>query len=305
MLSIVIPTYNYATVSLVKEIHEQCTSAGIIFEIIVQDDASTNLELAAVNQEINSIPNCIFKVNNSNLGRAKNINSLLQSANYKWVLLLDCDTIPTTKSFITNYLKVIYENKNAITFGGIRYLENPPKKNEILRWKYGKKREAIVSNKRAQKPYSFLLTSNILCDKNLFTTIKFNEKITEYGYEDLVFSKQLETNKIRINHIENPVFHLNYETSECFLEKTKKSLQTLLYLEKNNLLDCKTTRLQRANQFIITLKMEMLFLWFYKKWEPKMKNNLLSNNPKLILLDLYKLGYFISLKAMSPNNPSK
>ena len=61
MLSIVIPTYNYFTFPLVKELQEQATSEKINFEIIVIDDASKNEKLFNQNQEINSLSNCVFR----------------------------------------------------------------------------------------------------------------------------------------------------------------------------------------------------------------------------------------------------
>ena len=41
MLSILIPIYNYNVYPLVLELHEQCMTLGISFEILCQDDGST------------------------------------------------------------------------------------------------------------------------------------------------------------------------------------------------------------------------------------------------------------------------
>ena len=40
MLSILIPTYDYDCRHLVNDLHEQAEQAGIVYEIIVADDAS-------------------------------------------------------------------------------------------------------------------------------------------------------------------------------------------------------------------------------------------------------------------------
>ena len=58
MLSILIPTYNYDTFQLVKELHNQALKEGIEFEIIVSDDASSNEDLIARNKEILQLSNC-------------------------------------------------------------------------------------------------------------------------------------------------------------------------------------------------------------------------------------------------------
>jgi glycosyltransferase involved in cell wall biosynthesis len=74
MLSILIPVYNYNVYPLVSELHKQCLECGVNFEILCQDDASNQIE--SENQKINSLENCHFSKNNSNLGRVKNINFL-------------------------------------------------------------------------------------------------------------------------------------------------------------------------------------------------------------------------------------
>jgi len=297
MLSVVIPTYNYSAFELVSIVKKQCESAEIGYEIIVQDDASSDFNSIQENEAINKFSHCRFVQNENNLGRAKNINSLIKKATHHWILLLDCDTKPTSENFIRMYDEIMQNSISKIVFGGIAYRDTPPKESDILRWKYGREREAVPAEKRIQNPYLTLLTSNILCQKSLFETLVFNENITEYGYEDLVFAQQLEQLKIEINHIENPVFHLNYETSEAFLEKTEKSLQTLVFLEENKIIDTKTTRLQKAYQQLKKWKLESIFFSLFKKWKQKIIKNLLSNNPKLLYFDLYKLGYFIILKS--------
>jgi glycosyltransferase involved in cell wall biosynthesis len=67
MLSILIPIYNYNAYPLVKELHSQCLEATIDFEILCQDDFSTNIQ----QKEINTLENCRFSRNETNLGRGK------------------------------------------------------------------------------------------------------------------------------------------------------------------------------------------------------------------------------------------
>jgi glycosyltransferase involved in cell wall biosynthesis len=67
MLSILIPIYNYNAYPLVKELHSQCLEATIDFEILCQDDFSVNIQ----QKEINTLENCRFSRNETNLGRGK------------------------------------------------------------------------------------------------------------------------------------------------------------------------------------------------------------------------------------------
>ena len=52
MLSILIPTYNYSIVELVRNVHKQAIIAKIPFEIIVIDDCSTNQDIINKNDTI-------------------------------------------------------------------------------------------------------------------------------------------------------------------------------------------------------------------------------------------------------------
>lgn len=297
MLSVLIPTYNYITLDLVTEIHDQCQKAGIPFEIIVCDDASTNKNSIINNKKINNLVNAIFQENNLNIGRAANRNLLAQKAKNEWLLFMDGDTFPKEKSFIEKYIVEIKKNSNSIFYGGICYKETVPNEKEILRWKFGKKREEINLYQRNKSPYKTTLTSNIVIKKNVFEKVYFNESITEYGYEDLIFVSELKKRNLKIEHIDNPAYHLNYETSELFLLKTEESLKNLkLIFEKKLILKDESKIIQKWI-FLNKFKLDILLKFLFKKLEILMKKNLLSNNPSLFIFDLYKLGYFCSINT--------
>lgn len=297
MISVIIPTYNYSAFELVINLQNQCEQLDIAYEIIVQDDGSSNSEFIEENELITKIPNCFFYKNENNLGRAKNRNSLIKKTKFNWVISIDCDTEPVNNDYVKKYLELTENTNTQVAYGGIEYKEHIPNSNEILRWEYGKKRETVTCELRKSEPYKYFLTSNIFFNKNLFEKIPFNEEITEYGYEDLVFVKELEKNNIGIAQIDNPVYHLNLETSEEFLKKTEKSLQTLLFLEENKFLRNDTTKLQKVYQKLKWWRLDKLYFKLFKKFKRTIVSNLLSKNPKIFYFDLYKLGYFIILKS--------
>lgn len=195
MLSILIPVYNYNVLELVTELVKQCDLCGINFEILCQDDASNSKENIQ-NQEINSFSNCSFFANEINLGRGKNINSLARKAKYDWLLILDCDTFPSNNNFIQNYISALSESANII-FGGIIYEDKRPSNEKLLRWIYGKERET-----------SALLSSNLLIKKDIFLQYPFDESITKYGYEDLVFFSVLKRIISKLFEYKIPLFIL-------------------------------------------------------------------------------------------------
>lgn len=296
MLSILIPSFNYNTFPLVQELHQQLLQQNIAFEIIVGDDASTDIETNKLNQQITSLSHCFLKVNAVNLGRGSNRNALCKIATYPWILFLDCDTIPTSSSFIGNYLNCINRNDGAVFFGGIAYTKTRPKKDELLRWIYGRTREAIPIQKRRSKSYEATLVSNILMKKQLQLDYPFNSSIYDYGFEDFVFIAELKKNHVLINHINNPVFHINLEKSDVFLEKHLKAINNLHFLIQKRVVDANETHLSRTHQWLSRFRLHSLIKVLFKNLEPSLRKNLLSNKPSLLLFDFYKLGYFCNLK---------
>ncbi|MCZ8198616.1 MAG: glycosyltransferase family 2 protein [Flavobacterium sp.] len=292
MLSILIPTYNYNVYPLVLELHKQCLECQIEFEILVQDDASKS-ELNLENEKINLVSNCHFFCAETNLGRGENRNSLANRAHHNWFLFLDCDTFPTDSNFIKNYIEVIVQCKPNVIYGGLAYKNEKPKKEEILRWVYGKKREAKSIEERKRNP-SFALTSNLAILSEVFCEIKFDSSIKNYGYEDLIFISELEKNNIQIEQIDNCVYHLNLENSEHFLEKTEIALRTLHTISKNDLYKTETQVTKYYSQ-IKRYKIDLFLLFIFRKFKRVLKKNLLSNNPSLFVFDLYKLGFFTEI----------
>ena len=60
MLSILIPTFNHLTTTLVKGLHLQCSENKIIFEILICDDASTNKKVLLKNSTLNKLSNVYY-----------------------------------------------------------------------------------------------------------------------------------------------------------------------------------------------------------------------------------------------------
>lgn len=294
MLSLLIPTYNCNIVPLVLELQKQCLENKIHFEILCQDDASK--ESLADNQKINSIKNCNFSTTNSNLGRGKNRNKLADKAQYEWLLFMDCDTFPTQNNFIGNYVSQI-KKQEKVVFGGIEYQKGKPSNDQLLRWIYGKARESLSVAKRNTNPNESALTSNILIKKNIFLSNKFDESITKYGYEDLVFLSTLKKKGILVKHIDNPTYHLGLETSQQFLDKTKIALDNLKILAETKSLGSSESKIIRTYIFLKKLYLVDVIAFLFKKGELKIEHNLLSKKPSLLLFDLYKLGYYCGLKS--------
>lgn len=167
----------------------------------------------------------------------------------------------------------------------------------MLRWIYGKKREQTPLLFRKRNPYLHTLTSNILIHKSVFEKCLFDKDLKKYGYEDFIFINQLKEENILITHIENPVLHLDLETSEVFLVKTKQSLDNLKEIVDKQILKDNQTSLLKTYQLLNFFRLNKFVLFIFNKTEAKLKQNLISSNPSLRKFLFYKLGYFCKINS--------
>jgi glycosyltransferase involved in cell wall biosynthesis len=294
MLSILIPTFNYDITALVAEVHKQSKSCKIPFEILVFDDASTDLEVRKNNASINVLKNTSYTILKSNIGRSAIRNKLAKSAQYSWLLFLDADVMPVNNHFVFNYINSLSDSK-PIIYGGISYKEERPNQSQLLRWVYGKKREALNSEIRKKDIYVSFLTLNFMIQKDTFEKASFNENIPNLRYEDTLFSYDLKRKKIPITHIENPVCHLGLESSEIFLSKSKESLDALNLFLSQKLINANYIRISRIKNRLQKFKLDLLLSTIYPLLKKRFEKNLLSNTPSLFIFDLYRLSYLCNI----------
>ncbi|WP_348798988.1 glycosyltransferase family 2 protein [Flavobacterium adhaerens] len=292
MLSILIPVYNYNVYTLVVALKQQADELEITYEIIVQDDNSS--QFISENSKINSLENCSFFSNTQNLGRGRTINLLGQKSKYDYVLIMESDAFPENNFYLKNYILLLSQTP-SIVFGGVNYPENIPPKEKILRWKYGKIRETKSLNHRVNNQYDFVFTWNLLIQKQILLAFPFPEFITEYGYEDTIFLKKLRSNSVAVTHIENPLIHQNNDDSIVFIQKSEKAVRTLYQLLYSKKIDSKDVRLTSVYSLLQKLHLVDIVKVIFSKNKQKILDNLTSEKPNLYLLDFYKLGYFCSL----------
>jgi hypothetical protein len=295
MLSILIPSYNYNVYPLVLELKQQADDLGINYEILVQDDCSQTF--SNENTTINSLTYCDFSINTQNLGRGKNINLLCTKSKYDYVLIMEADSFPENESYLKNYIEVLSKSTTVI-FGGVQYPKTVPQKDKSLRWKYGIIRETKSLDYRLENNYDFVFTWNLLLKKEILSNHPFPEFISEYGYEDSIFIKNLRLNSISIFHIENYLIHHNDECSIDFIRKTERAVNTLYDLINQQKIDYKDIKLSTIYLILKKLRLIGLVKAVYSKTKLRILNNLTSERPNLYLLDFYKLGYYCTIQSM-------
>ena len=292
MLSVLIPTYNYNVNQLAERLSEQLKTCFFAYEILVLDDCSTNQETVIANQKITAFPNCLFFQNETNLGRTATRQALAEKANYDWLLFMDADVLPKNNEFIKNF---DIENQSAdVVFGGIAYENKKPEKEKMLRWKYGKAREAKPVSEREKTPYLSIISGCVLIKKSVF--LKVNTVYDNLYGGDVVFCMELEKMRANLKHIDNAVLHLGLENSASFIEKTQKGLESLSYFEQQGVIPGNYRPIQKAYQSLKKNGALKLFTKVVAFFEKGIYKNLTSSSPSLFLFDLYRLYYFTQLQ---------
>lgn len=290
-LSILIPTFNDVCVDLVKELHVQTEAIdGLDYEIIVADDGSTDKDVIARNKEINTVSNCRYIESGVNKGRAAIRNFLVNRASKDWLLFIDADMVVNNNHYIKTYAELDTED---VVYGGYVVNGDSNRFKGNLRYKYERQYSGNSNaTKRNENPYNDFHTSNFLARRNVMLVHPFNENIKRYGYEDVIWGKELKKACINIKHIDNPLSFEIFENNTSFVTKTAEGVSTLFEYRKQ-LKD--NSPLISTWSKIDKLHLTALFNACFSLFENRIKNNLIGNKPSVFLFKIYKLGLYSKL----------
>lgn len=288
MISVLIPVYNYNINPLIKEIHKQLSISDAKFEILYLEDGSDN-EYIKQNKTINTLTNTKQVISKINVGRISARQILCNEAKYSWLLFLDADVIPKKSNFISDYVNLINSEYEAI-FGGFTYSSEKPDPNYMLRWTYGKNNEEVQSSERNKNPYKVIISANFFIKKIVFDQINSQIKGSAYGFDNY-FATLLKSEKIKILHIDNEVYHIGIERNACYLKKKEASAKTLLTLYKSGKIQNHDNDLLGLFIKLKSYKLNYLFVLFYKLFQNILRKNILSSNPSIKLLQLYRISF--------------
>ncbi|MCX8522604.1 glycosyltransferase [Chryseobacterium formosus] len=288
-ISVCIPIYNFDVRELVYDLKKEIKNQSIDAEIILIDDASEE-NFKQINKELNDRVGQ-FVLLEKNVGRSKIRNLFLKHADGDYLLFLDCDVKIDNENFLTNYLKEIERNRGVeVVYGNFKIDLTYSK---TLRNRYSVEKEIFSVDRSSD--FSLLKTVNFIIKRDIFKKFPFNEHLVNYGYEDFVFAKTLEFGNVKFSAIQNPVIHVDDTSNEVFLNKTETAISSLyqLYQNSENELFIKDIKVFKVAKKIIKFGLKNVFLNFYSLLETKIKKNLLSENPNLSYLDLFKLGLLL------------
>ena len=191
---------------------------------------------------------------------------------------------------------------SRVICGGTLYHESAPgDPDKLLRWKYGKWREQKSAAERNKHPHAGFSTFNVLIDRSVFSKIRFNEELKQYGHEDTLLGYQLKKAGIGILHIDNGLMHEGLESNREFLNKTKLGIENL-----SKLYD-KVTDKKTFSETVILLgfynKLKFLGLTrilaaIFIRYRDRMEIRLDSSNISLLLFGFYKMSMFCTYREI-------
>ncbi len=291
MISICIPIYNFDVTSLVKELSRQAKSLLVPYEIIIIDDCS--------NEVYKNINDSICKQENyiqlaKNVGRSRIRNLFLTYSKFENLLFLDCDSLVFKADFLLKYIEVIRQGNYNVVCGGRVYDMHKPHRIKMLRWKYGVKKESQTVDVRKKNPNKSFMTNNFLVNREILKSIRFDERITEYGHEDTLFGYALKMRGISIVHLDNPVLNGDLEDNLEYLKKTEKGIINLLHIltfvnyERDFINDLSILRFYfKVNRF------QKMIGVIFDMVKPLIEFLLSRGFVSLLLFDFYKLGLLV------------
>lgn len=281
MLSVCITAYNTDVSALVKKILTQANIANINIDILI--GINTELKPSLTDKNITYLYS-------HELNSAKLKNKLAEKSKYEYILFLDADIEIKSDSFISFYVASIVQ-KQQIVFGGKINPAQKPNNKYLLAYKYSNITDALDIDIRRKKANNYFSSSNLLINKQLFSSIKFNEEFSKYGYSDEFLAFNILKQNITITQIDNPIITTSSTTNSNFLKNSLKEIDNLIYLEQNTNIDKNFI----AEQNIIKQYNNNIahkYLKFYSVIFPVTKFVLLNLSRNINLLEFLRLLYF-------------
>ena len=287
-LSILIPVYNSDCRQQVTALsHQAETIEGLRCEIVVADDGSDDVALQGINAELSALPNVRYIRREQNVGRAAIRNYLAHEARYEWLLFMDGDMAIPSDTFLKKWVEA---DVKEVAYGGYVVGEGS---RSSLRFIYEKENEPMHrATERRKRPHQHFHTCNFLIRRDLMLANPFDERFRHYGYEDVLFGKQLNKNDVKIEHVDNPAGFFDFEDNVHFVNKTEEGLRTLHVFRKD---------LRGYSQMLTFVDGIHLGVvrWCIRCWHRLFgaleRRNLCGNSPSLRLFKLYKLGFFLTI----------
>lgn len=293
-ISVCIPVYQSYVTELVNEIVQQAESALIKYEVLLVDDASTGDYQRSNRSLAKNFEQVEYHQLPKNVGRSKIRNILAGKSTGDYCLFMDSDVHIHKTNFLQEYIHQLNEDSIQLIAGGCKYKMNKQaREGKQLRYKYGKFIEEITIGQHGKITSPFL-GCNFLVNRAVFHTVRFNEHITQYGFEDLLFALEFEKHFGEYQLIDNPVSIQDVDENVEYLRKTISSMKNLAILyHQKKLLPENQIRLLLVYEELKKKNLVNPFYAIAKNSLPVLLMNLNSANPSLKVFQFFKLIHFI------------
>lgn len=299
-ISLLIPVYNYDIVALVHSMKSAIGKVPELREILIGDDGSTP-DYSAKYKPLEGDGVRIIRAE-KNVGRAAIRNKLAIEASGEYLLFIDADAMvpATAEAYLKKWIAVA--GRERVISGGILYHDSPPgDPDKFLRWKYGRMKEQKKASERNKYPNAGFSTFNVLIERSVFSKIRFDESLKQYGHEDTLMGYQLRKAGIRIYNIDNGLIHEGLETNHEFLSKTKLGIENLSKLF-DKVTDKKafseTVRLLKYYQRLEITRLTRVLARLFIKYRDRMEIALDSDKASLWLFAFYKISMFCTYREI-------
>ncbi len=215
----------------------------------------------------------------------------MNAARYPWLLLQDTGLLVPNDNFLQNYVEYVQCHPDALVVCGGVFCAPPSFRS--LRYNYEKATSARHSlESRRKNPYSSMNTCNVLLNRNVLSQVSFDERFVTYGYEDVMFGRDLRLHDIPIEHIENAVLHCDRGSNESYVLKTEEAMRTLRQFA-DELRD--EVRMLHYVDVLNRWGLLPVVEWLYRHFGDVVRRQLVGGRPCWRLFNSYKLGYYSTL----------
>lgn len=300
MISICIPVYNNYVYPLVRRLVNQMKNiTAEEFEVVCIDNHSSGYY---ANQNKGVAELATYLTVGKTIGMNQLRNLFIGHSKGDYLLYVDsAASVPDL--YLKNYIKQVAKNP-AVVVGGLLFDEGLADTEHALRYQYAVSIECLAADKRRSDPYRHITVGNVMVRRDVMEKARFDESVSKYGYDGILFGYSLEQNHIPVTHIDNAVVIKQCEDNAEFLHKTVESVENIAEIYDNMWEDqrfCQVVPLLKRYGRVRRMGMQGMVYTIFKMFKNPMESHFVRGNGiSMGQFKFYKLGLLI--KQIHYNN---
>lgn len=263
-LSVLIPFKGDDACDLLRALDQEEAPA----EIVILDDGSGDPALTGRLEAVIGalrLPARLVGLDR-NEGRARGRNRLARHARADALLFLDADMLPDSPDFLRRWIAV---GDASIAFGGFSMDRTPHRRETALNRAMAAQTETLTAAQRSLAPEKYVYTSNLLVQRRVFETVRFDETFTGYGWEDVEWALRA-SQSFPIVHVDNSASHLGLDPAATMAAKFEQSAANFARMVQGHRAQVETFPIYGAARLLKRLPLR-------KVWRPIVKATALAD----------------------------